>query len=378
VEEQYVRYSRPQAYGNHTDTRWTSLTDSRNGVLVAAAKGDTVDVSVTQYDGLDRAEYDFQRPLVRNKGWTTLHVEDAETGMGETPNGVQAPYKIDPNQPRSYSVTLRPLSSAEAATGAPAVTGEPACDPTTVLQPEGDAKQGEPLTVQVKVTGECAIPVRNTAVTLAVPDGWKVEPGSVSLGDVAAQETKTATFTVTPALTAGFGSYDLVATTTSDQGVVGASARVELPLAPGQRWASDLPFVGTPTNGWGPVERDISNGEDVGGDGGPLRVGGTTYAKGFGAHANSVITLDVPSGCTRFEATVGLDAEVGGSGSVAFEVRADGVVLAATPRMTGGGAGVNLSAALGGQAQVQLVVSDAGDGNGSDHADWAAARFTCG
>jgi beta-galactosidase len=227
VEEQYVRYSRPQAYGNHTDTRWTSLTDSRDGVLVAGAKGDTVDVSVTQYDGLDRAEYDFQRPLVRNKGWTTLHVEDAETGMGETPNGVQAPYKIDPNQPRSYSVTLRPLSSAEASTGAPAVTGEPACDPTTVLQPQGEAKQGEPLMVQVKVTGECAIPVRNTAVTLTVPDGWKVEPGSVSLGDVAAQETKTASFTVTPALTAGFGSYDLVAKTTSDQGVVGASARVE-------------------------------------------------------------------------------------------------------------------------------------------------------
>jgi beta-galactosidase len=250
VEQQYVRYSRPQAYGNHTDTRWTSLTDTRNGVLVAAAKGDSVDVSVTQYDRLDRAEYDFQRPLVRNKDWVTLHVEDAETGMGETPNGVQAPYKIDPNQPRSYSVTLRPLSSSEAATGAPAVTGPPACDPTTVVQLQGEAKQGEPQTVQVTVTGECAVPVGDTSVALAAPEGWKVEPASVVLGDVAAQQTKTATFTVTPAVTAGFGSYNLVATTSSDQGVVTASARVELPLAPGQRWASDLPFAGTPTNGW--------------------------------------------------------------------------------------------------------------------------------
>jgi beta-galactosidase len=160
--------------------------------------------------------------------------------------------------------------------------------------------------------------------------------------------------------------------------VVTASARVELPLAPGQRWASELPFVGTPTNGWGPVERDTSNGEDAGGDGGPLRVGGTTYPKGFGAHANSLITLDVPTGCTRFEATVGLDAEVGGSGSVTFEVRAgDGAVLASTPRMTGGSAGAPLSVALAGHAQVQLAITDAGDGNGSDHADWAAARFTC-
>lgn len=119
VEEQYVRYSRPQAYGNHTDTRWTSLSDSRNGLLVAASPGDSVDVSVTQYDRLDRAEYDFQLPLVRNDGWVTLHVEDAETGMGETPNGVQPPYRIEPTQPHSYAVTLRPLSSPEAATGTP-------------------------------------------------------------------------------------------------------------------------------------------------------------------------------------------------------------------------------------------------------------------
>ncbi|TWD82220.1 beta-galactosidase [Kribbella amoyensis] len=119
VEQQYVRYSRPQAHGNHTDTRWTSLSDTRHGVLVAAAPGDAVDVSVTQYDQLDRAEYDFQLPLVRNQGWSTLHVADAETGMGETPNGVLAPHRVDPRQPRTYSVTLRPLSAAEAATGAP-------------------------------------------------------------------------------------------------------------------------------------------------------------------------------------------------------------------------------------------------------------------
>lgn len=122
VDQQYVRYSRPPAYGNHTDTRWTSLSDTRNGLLVAASPGDSVDVSVTPYDRLDLAEYDFQRPLVRNKGWVTLHIEDAETGMGETPNGVLAPYRIEPTQPRSYAVTLRPLSAVEATTGAPAIT----------------------------------------------------------------------------------------------------------------------------------------------------------------------------------------------------------------------------------------------------------------
>ncbi|MEV8373461.1 glycoside hydrolase family 2 TIM barrel-domain containing protein [Kribbella sp. NPDC056861] len=378
VDEQYVRYSRPQAYGNHTDTRWTSLTDSRDGVLVAAAKGDSVDVSVTPYDRLDRAEYEFQKQFVRNPGWVTLHVGDAETGMGETPNSVQAPYRIDPTQPRSYAVTLRPLSAAEAVTGAPVVTGPAACDPTVAVKPQGEAKQGVAQTVQVTVTGECAEPVRGTVVKLAAPSGWTVAPVTRSVGDIVAGQTKTADFAVTPPVSAGFGDYQFVATTTYDGGLpITSTAAVSLPLAPGQRWASDLPFAGAPTNGWGPVERDASNGEDAGGDGGPLVLGTITYAKGFGAHANSLITLDVPAGCTRFDATVGLDAEVGGSGSVTFEVRAGGAVLATTPRLTGGGSGVALTADLSGQAQVQLAVTDAGDGNGLDHADWAAARLTC-
>jgi beta-galactosidase len=277
-------------------------------------------------------------------------------------------------------VTLRPLSAAEAASGAPAVTGPPACDPTAAVKPQGEAKQGVPQTVQVTVTGECALPVRGTAVTLSGPTGWAVQPSSISLGDIAGGQTKTATFTVTPAGADGYGTYTLDGKV-SFGGVapdtVTASAQVDLPLAAGQRWASDLRFAGTPTNGWGPVERDTSNGENVAGDGGPLRIGATTFAKGFGAHANSSITLDLPAGCSRFQSTVGLDEEVGGSGSVTFEVRSGGTVLASTPRLTGGSNAVELDAALTGQAQLQLVVTDAGDGNGSDHADWAAARLTC-
>jgi beta-galactosidase len=113
VDQQYIAYSRPQAYGNHTDTRWTTLSNKQHGLMVSAAPGASVDVSVTPYDRLDRAEYDFQLPLVRNRGWVTLHVGAAETGMGETPNGVLAPYRIDPTKPRAYAVTLRPLSAAE-------------------------------------------------------------------------------------------------------------------------------------------------------------------------------------------------------------------------------------------------------------------------
>jgi beta-galactosidase len=229
------------------------------------------------------------------------------------------------------------------------------------------------------VTGECADPVRGLSVKLQGGGaGWKVAPTEVQLDEVGAGQTRTATFTVTPPATADFGDYTLTATTTFTGGdPITATAHVKLPLKPGQRWASDLPFVGTPVNGWGPVERDTSNGEDAAGDGIPLQVGQTPYEKGFGAHANSSITLDVPAGCTRFDATVGVDAEVGGAGSVKFEVRAGDALLASTGVLAGGSAGVPVTAEVNGISRVDLVVSDAGDGNGHDHADWAAARFSC-
>jgi len=36
------------------------------------------------------------------------------------------------------------------------------------------------------------------------------------------------------------------------------------------------------TNGWGPVERDRSNGESAPGDGNPLTLDGVVYLKGLG------------------------------------------------------------------------------------------------
>ena len=70
--------------------------------------------------------------------------------------------------------------------------------------------------------------------------------------------------------------------------------------------------VGHATNGWGPPERDHSNGEQGAADGGPIVIAGTTYAKGVGAHAASAIPLDLTGlACTRFQSVVGLDDEGG-------------------------------------------------------------------
>jgi chitodextrinase len=142
-------------------------------------------------------------------------------------------------------------------------------------------------------------------------------------------------------------------------------------------YLSDLFWTST-INGWGPTERDRSNGETGTADGGAIVLNGVTYAKGLGVHAASEIVYAIPSGCSQFFAAIGLDDEVGANGRVQFQVWADSSLLFQSALLTGNSATVSVAVALAGQHQLRLVVTDGGDGDASDHADWAAARFLCG
>ncbi|MFJ5262495.1 NPCBM/NEW2 domain-containing protein [Streptomyces sp. NPDC088387] len=150
-----------------------------------------------------------------------------------------------------------------------------------------------------------------------------------------------------------------------------------LPAPPsGRPWVSDLTFV-SQSNGWGPVEPDLSNGEQGAGDGRPLTIGTTAYAKGLGVHATSEVGLHLGKRCTALTAAVGVDAEVGGLGSVVFEVWADGEQVWKSPRLTGSDPAAPVDVDLTGADSLRLRVTDGGDGSGYDHADWADARLTC-
>jgi glucose/arabinose dehydrogenase len=145
----------------------------------------------------------------------------------------------------------------------------------------------------------------------------------------------------------------------------------------GTTYISDMTFTQA-TNGWGPVERDRSNGEAAAGDGTTLRLNGVTYAKGVGTHALSDVRVNLPAGCTRFKAAIGVDDEVGSSGSVVFQVFAGATQIYASPTLTGTSATVQVDVSIAGASELRLVV---GNGNGSiayDHADWADARIECG
>ena len=92
------------------------------------------------------------------------------------------------------------------------------------------------------------------------------------------------------------------------------------------QYVSDLPFISA-TNGWGPVERDRSNGDQGATDGRTLTLNGVTYAKGIGAHAASDVRVAIPAGCTTFNAVIGVDDEAGANGSVTFQVLGDATSL---------------------------------------------------
>ena len=130
-------------------------------------------------------------------------------------------------------------------------------------------------------------------------------------------------------------------------------------------------------NGWGPVEKDRSNGEQPAGDGLPLTLAGVVYPKGLGTHAASDIRYTM-SGCTTFAAKVGLDDEVANNGSVVFQVFADGTKVYDSGVLTGASPTATVNASVTGKTALQLVVTNGGDNVDFDHADWADAKLTCG
>jgi alpha-galactosidase len=151
---------------------------------------------------------------------------------------------------------------------------------------------------------------------------------------------------------------------------------VEPPLPSGRVYLSDLSWTYA-TNGFGPVERDQSNGEDEALDGGPIRLRGATYAKGLGVHGPSLIRYRLGQACTRLSADIGIDDDTEGRGSAQFEVWADGERLFRSGVLTGASPPETLSIDVSGRRELRLFVGVGGNGFDLDHAVWADAVLDC-
>ncbi|MFC9397775.1 endo-alpha-N-acetylgalactosaminidase family protein [Streptomyces sp. NPDC057027] len=258
-----------------------------------------------------------------------------------------------------------------------------ACGTLTVTAPE-TLEPGRPNQVTATFDNDEAADVTGAQAVLALPEGWTAEPAApVALGTVAPGARATATWQVTPPVDAAYRPYPLGASVTYGIGggqrkLTAATTVRTLPPPPtADSWASDLDWTSA-ANGWGPVERDLSNGETGTGDGTPLRIGGVTYAKGLGTHAPAKVRYYLGGRCASLTAEVGVDDVQTTRGSVQFSVLADGTEKAKSPVLRAADPAWQLTADVTGASYVDLVVGDGGDGNGNDHADWGSARFHCG
>ena len=142
----------------------------------------------------------------------------------------------------------------------------------------------------------------------------------------------------------------------------------ELPIT----YLSDLPWVSA-TIDTGSIQRDLSFGGNVLGlNNNPWGAG---YPKGIGTSSNSTIVYDLAGDYVRFQSSIGIDDEVGNSGSVTFQVLADGALVYSSGVVTGASTHQYIDVDVTGVNELQLVVGDARNGTANDHANWANARL---
>ncbi|MEW9548583.1 endo-alpha-N-acetylgalactosaminidase family protein [Nonomuraea sp. NPDC050783] len=327
---------------------------------------------VTGYDTGPGTSVETRRTDLPEQRATAAFTERVVGGCGEVWVGLRS---LRPEQPGAdfvlddFAVTdLGPAQDAPACGTLEVTPGVPAFE-------QGAAN--EVTTVLTNLEDAAAEDVR---VTLQAPDGWTVTGDGT--GTAGPGATLTTVWQVTPPADAPHGTYELKATAVytvaGTPRTLTATARVQtLPPPPrADAYASDLPWVSA-DNGWGPVERDRSNGDTGEADGGPIVIGGRSFAKGLGTHAPARVRYFLGGHCTALRAFVGVDDVQATRGSVRFAVLADGAERAGSPVLRAADGAYELVADLSGARYADLVAEDGGDGNGNDHADWGEARFTC-
>ncbi|TCO46709.1 NPCBM/NEW2 domain-containing protein [Actinocrispum wychmicini] len=297
--------------------------------------------------------------------WTHTDTHTANTISATLPPHASAMFRVSTDR---HWATYPPAMDA----GATIATVYPGALP--IVTP------GTTTSVITTVTNNGRLPAIGVDTTLTAPNGWTAQPQSSTSAIVLRTDQSLSTqwtITVPPGLTPGKYAFTGAATLrpnvtlpyTLDVVIPGAP-----PLAPA--YLSDLKWLRS-TNGFGPVELDHSNGESKPGDGHTMTIHGVTYPKGLGTHAPSVVEFYTAGHCTTVTADVGIDDEKAGAGTATFEIWSDGTKVADSGLMTTKKPAQPLQGNITGATLLRLITTDGGDGNNSDHTDWANAHITC-
>jgi alpha-galactosidase len=246
------------------------------------------------------------------------------------------------------------------------------------------AKAGGTAAFTSTLTNSGKVPLESVQVTGTAPSGWTLTPTTgTGAGALPSDRSLATGWTVgVPAGTAP-GSYQLTITANYmwDDGTRPASVQtdavvlVAAPPPSGSTPLSDVTWVSA-ANGWGPAEKDMSNGETAAGDGHPITIRGHVYPKGLGVHATSDIVYYLGGNCSSLTSDVGIDDETNGNGEVTFQIFAGDTKIADSGAVTGTSPAKTLTADLTGATWLRLHVDPDG-ANTYDHSDWGGPVLTC-
>ena len=132
----------------------------------------------------------------------------------------------------------------------------------------------------------------------------------------------------------------------------------------------DMNLMGIST-GWGiPMKNKNVSGQT-------LRLGGKTYQRGVGTHADSVAKINLHGTAIRFKSLIGVDDNRKNTpASVEFVIHGDNEILYKSGAMTADTAPKQVDIELDSIKVLTLEVTSANDGISNDHANWVNACFT--
>ncbi|WP_207423450.1 NPCBM/NEW2 domain-containing protein [Desertivirga brevis] len=111
-------------------------------------------------------------------------------------------------------------------------------------------------------------------------------------------------------------------------------------------------------------------------DGNIMKISGQTFERGFGTHAESSLQIQLDGKASLFTAWVGVDDEMKDhQPAVEFVVYGDGKKLWSSAVMRVGDVARPCTVKVSGVKRLELLVTDGGNGNYYDHANWADAKF---